>query len=1035
MTDLPRELVRNLQEGRVVLFLGAGASIGAEHPDGDQPPTASELASVLAHRFLGPEFENRPLSQVAELAISESDLFEVQDFVASIFSPFHPADFHKIIPTLKWSALATTNYDLVVERAYDQSDDAIQTPVVFRKNGDRIEEKLHGPESLIYLKLHGCITDISDQDVPLILTTDQYVTYRKGRSRLFDRLKDLFYERPFVFVGYSLADFDLRSIMLELTSSIPARPRSYLVLPKLSEPEVRFFESKHITHIPMAFGDFLREADAAVPAHFRALMSLQDVSELPISRKIRFGEQSEPSAGLNTLITRDTDYVHPNIQPTEFNPKLFYKGYFPDWTPIILDLDVHRRVTEILLREVILESLDRDPLTAELFVLKGHAGSGKSVVLRRLAWEAARDLDVICLWLKRGQLLNYETLSELYRLSEQRIFLFIDPVTENMGLIEDLLIEALRGKVPITVIAAERYHEWNIECQSLEPYVSVYYELRNLSEMEIDNLIALLDKHNSLGHLEGLSIEKQREQLKEHAGRQLLVALHEATLGKPFADIISDEFRSISPRRAQSLYLTVCIFHRLGVPARAGLISRVHGISFTTFEEEMFSPLESVVFSHFDQRIQDHVYLSRHSHIAEMVFERALTTPQDRFDEYSRVIAEIDYDYYSDREAFRGITKARELTDLFPDSLMIRNLYKAAKERIGDEPWLLQQEAIFEMNSDGGSLERARRLLEQALELSPKNRSIMHSLSELSLRRSEEAKNPIERSKFRDDARQRAIELIQSRHISAYPYHTLIKADTAELVELIEEGDGPAIERAIKQLDERIERATQRFPEDSFIATAESDFSQIINEDERALTALKRAFESSKGSPYVARRLARVYELQGETDIAIEILKASLDVNPPSKAVNFHLARLLQMNPDTPLAELRLYLNRSFTEGDTNYAAQFEFARLLYLDGDLAEANDHFERLKFANVDVATKNSPRGSVRNSAGEPIEFTGSIIGKESTFAFVRRDRYSDGLFTHKSYNPELDWEALRQGKRVRFNMAFNYKGPVATHLDLE
>jgi len=1035
MTNLPASLVRDLQEGRVVLFLGAGATIGAKHPEGASPPTARALALMLANNFLGPEFAEMPLSQVAELAISETDLFTVQQFIASIFDPFQPADFHKVIPKLKWRALATTNYDLIVERAYDQAKDPLQFPVIFRKNGERVEEKLQGPKSLIYLKLHGCITDINDPDVPLILTTDQYVTYRKGRSRLFDRLKELFYECPFVFVGHSLADYDLRSILQELTSIGSARPRSYLVTPELSDPEVRLFESKRITHIPASFKDFIHEADAAVPAQFRVLMSLQDTSEHPIRKKLRLGAEGEPSTRLMTLLTRDTDYVHPNILPTELNPKLFYKGYFLDWTPIIHELDVPRRVTRTLLTEVILESFDRDPKTAELFILKGHAGSGKTVVLRRVAWQAAEDLDVICLWMKRGQILDYEAIIELYRLSEQRIFLFIDPVSDNVGLIQDLMIQALRDRIPITIIGAERYHEWNMECQGLEPYVAHHYDLRNLSEKEIDQLIALLGKHDSLGHLEGLPIEQQREELKEQAGRQLLVALHEATLGKPFSDIVYDEFMSIYPRRAQSLYLTVCIFHRLGVPARAGLISRVHGIPFTMFETELFAPLESVVFDHFDQRIQDHVYLSRHSHIAELVFERVLITPQDRFDEFSRIIAEIDYDYYSDREAFHGITKARELLELFPDPQMIRNLYSAARERIGDEPWLLQQEAVFEMKSDGGSLEKARRLLEQAHELAPDNRSILHSLSELSLKKSEESESPIERAKLRDDARKRALDLIRSGNISPYPYHTLIKADMAELIELIEEGDGPAIERAVKQLDQRVEQASQRFPEDSFIATAESDFSRLINENERALKALKRAFEASKGSPYVATRLARIYQSQGNINQAIEVLKATLDLNPAAKAVNFLLARLLQTIPDTSPAVLLHYLRRSFTEGDTNYAAQFEFARLLYLDGKIDEACKHFDRLKSARVDVRTQNEPRGIVRDVSGNAAEYTGKVIRKESTFAFIKRDRYADILFTHESYNPELNWEALRHDKRVRFNMAFNYKGPVATNIALE
>jgi tetratricopeptide (TPR) repeat protein len=1025
-----------LRQGRVILFLGAGASIGAEHPTGKTIPTSEKLSTLLANEFLGPEFAERSLSQVAELSISEADLFTVQSFISSVFEPFQPADFHRLIPKFRWKAIATTNFDLIVETSYDQVDDRIQSPVVFIKNGQRVEEQLQGQDSLIYLKLHGCITDIYDENIPLILTPDQYVTYRENRDRLFDRLKEYFYEYTFIFVGYRIADYNIRAILQELTGSVPlARPRSYLVLPQLSGPEVRFYESKRITHLEGTFEEFLKKADSEVPAPFRKLMTLQKPDEHPIFRKLRLGSHHEPSPSLITLITRDTDYVHPDIKPTELDPRLFYKGYFPDWTPIYLDLDVSRSITGKLLTEVILESGDRDPELPEFFVLKGHAGSGKSIVLRRLAWDASKELDVLCLWLKKGQLPRYEALLELYRLSDQRIFFFVDPVTDYISLVQNLLIKALKDKLPITIIAAERYHEWNVECEELEPYLSEEYNLYNLSEKEIDNLIDLLGKHDSLGHLKGLTIEEQREQLEQHAGRQLLVALHEATMGKPFADIVHDEYLSISPQKAKSLYLTVCIFHRLGVPARAGLISRVHNIPFRIFESDLFEPLESIVFDHYDQRIQDRVYLTRHSHIAELVFQRVLTTPQDRYDEYSRIISEIDYDYYSDREAFHGIINAKELLSLFPDPQDIRNLYSAAHDRVRNAPWLFQQEAIFEMNSDGGSLDRANKLLSHANELDPENRLILHSLSELMLKHAEESTNAQEKAKFRNRAREKALRIIATGHISPYPYHTLIKVDIDELSELLDEGDEPSIERSIKKIDKRFSDAKQRFPDDSFIASSEADFLKLIHQNEKAISALRRAFDSAKGSPYITTRLARVYEAQGDIEKAIEVLETSIEINPGAKRINFQLAKTLMKLPNPPNSRIKHYLKRSFTEGDSNFIAQFEFARILYIQGEFNLANKYFDSLKSARVPIRMKDRPRGTFYNSDGEPVQFKGNFTLVESSYGFLKRDRFADDVFTHKSFNPDLEWDIVTVGQRVLFNLAFTYRGAVAINITFE
>jgi hypothetical protein len=97
--------------------------------------------------------------------------------------------------------------------------------------------------------------------------------------------------------------------------------------------------------------------------------------------------------------------------------------------------------------------------------------------------------------------------------------------------------------------------------------------------------------------LERLNPDERRKELEEHAGRQLLVALHEATLGIPFETIPVDEYHHITPFEAQRLYQTVCVLNRLNVPVRAGLIARVHGIPFEEFKHRFFAPLEHVVFA------------------------------------------------------------------------------------------------------------------------------------------------------------------------------------------------------------------------------------------------------------------------------------------------------------------------------------------------------------------------------------------------------------------------------------------------------
>ncbi len=1031
MTTLPKPVVDLVREGRAFLFLGTGASIGAIHPKGINPPTGEKLAEIITEKFLGNEFKKHPLAQVAELAISEYDLITVQDYIASIYRDFNPADFHKLIPRFVWSGIATTNYDLIIERAYNAIKDPCQHLVVFKKDGERIEEKLRIPNSVMYLKLHGCISDIDNPLIPLILTPEQYITHRQGRKRLFEKLQDFAYEYPFIFSGYSLSDIDIRAILHELSQLADARPRSYIVTPNITSAEAKFWEGRKITHIPLSFKDFINELDSSIPSTFRVLSAFRDKPESPINKYLNIPKDVSISESLSTLLGRDVEHVHKEFKTEKAEPKAFYKGYFVDWSPIAENLDVKRSLTDTVLAEVILASEEERRETCEFFVIKGHAGSGKSVILKRIAWEAAVQFDKLCLFVKQASFIDFEPISELYRLSRERIFLFIDPVTECAEIIEDFIPMARKEKIPLTIISGERTNQWNISCTHLDAYVTGTYDVPYLNEKEIEELIYLLTKHKSLGHLNGKSVEEQKEELGKRAGRQLLVALHEATMGKPFSDIVFDEYNSISSQRARSLYLTVCVFNRLNIPVRAGLVSRIHGIPFSEFEARLFKPLESIVFAKMNNLIKDFEYRTRHSHIAEIVFERVLVDARDRFDEYIRIINAVDIDYSADRDGFKGITNYRELMSLFRDPQMVRQIYQAARGREAENPMLLQQEALFEMHSTNGNLEKASDLLQRAYKQAPFNKALAHSLSELALKKAESSSSDVEKSKYLQEAKKISAELIAKGTVTAHPYHTLIKAELIELEELITTGDDVSIERKTKDIEKSISSIVQTFPDDSFIRDIEARFCELINEHNQALKALERAFAANKRSSYIASRLAKVYVMNGRQDEAVKALNECLEVYPAEKYINFQLAMLLTSSGKTSNADILHHLRRSFTIGDNNYIAQFWYARHIYLDGERDDAMKVFNNLGEVNIDIRTKSEPRGIVMEN-NSPKRYSGVITKVEASYAFINRDVYQDSIFCHSKFTNEKEWTKLRYNKRVTFELAFNFRGPFAINI---
>lgn len=304
---VPPYLRGEIEKGNVVLFLGAGASMEATGPTGNGAPSGKRLGELIAEKFLDGKFADYPLAQIAEFAINEIDLVTVQTFIRGIFDPLRPTRSHELISTFRWRSIATTNYDQVMERAYDSST-AAQTLVPFVKDGDRIDDRMREVNALEYLKLHGCITHITDAECPLILTTDQYIQHRKSRHRIFARFKERACEKPVVFVGCQLQDPDLRAILLELEETLESRPRYFIVTPNVDDVEVRFWEQKKITCLRGTLSEFTTALDRDISATFRGLRKTTALGPLAIAERFVTSD-TVVSESTRIFLESDADYV------------------------------------------------------------------------------------------------------------------------------------------------------------------------------------------------------------------------------------------------------------------------------------------------------------------------------------------------------------------------------------------------------------------------------------------------------------------------------------------------------------------------------------------------------------------------------------------------------------------------------------------------------------------------------------------------------------------------------------------------------
>lgn len=1029
--EIPGTLIEAVKSTRVIPFLGAGASKEASDGYGKTPPDADALRDLLASKFFGKDIKNRDLMTVAEMAIAsaggQSLVFEE---IRKILSPFEPGDAHRALAEFRWRSIATTNYDLLIERAYSDVKTRRQNLVRFVKDDEPVEQRLqetHNP--LQYLKLHGCVDHIHDSDIPLILTKESYARFSKNRTRLFDRIKDYSHESSILFIGYRLDDPHIRDLIYNLAPT--KRPRWYMVTPDAEDYDVSYWDSQNVGVIKSRFGDFMSALQEEIPPLFRALSPSLAVADLPI-RKFYVTSNVE-SARLRDSLNTDFAVIHSGMSAEEQIPKLFYEGYDNGWGGILRRLDVRRKVEDDLLYKAVLEN--ESPKGPVLLVLRGPAGAGKTIALKRTAFEAATSSNVITLWLEEGGSIHIGAIAELYELCQKPIYLFVDQIGFHVGKILNALREAKAKSIPLVVIGAERDADWNTYCYALDnEFPPNFVRVGNLSEPEVQGLLDLLERHDCLGLLKRLNRDQQVQAFmnEDKADRQLLVALHELTRGKPFEAIVLEEHERISPEQARQLHLDIATMHQFSVHVRAGIISRISGISFTDFQEEFLEPLKNIVRVDNDPYSGDLSYRTRHARVASIVFRQVCPDDVSKAKQLTRLIGGLDVGYSVDKRALEEITKGRALADAFSGIADARLVYEAAIKSAPKQAFLYQQWALLEANHPQGSLLEAEKLAEEAHGHDPKSKAIIHTQAEIDRRRAILETSDLLKDTLRRRSRIRLAEMPSNDRFAVSSRCKMLVDELDELGSSIDENSRQhevmLYAEKLKVTEEAISRAQQNHPDDADLIQVEARLRRVTEEEDKALRALERALLAGVRGSGTAIRVAQMYETRNREFDAGRTLKEALARSPDDKPLHEAMAIHLLSRSETDLGLVGEHLRRSYSVGDRNFEARFNLAQLLFIAGDVPNSKTIFEEIDKFAPDTFRRATP---VRDNIFtiRLSEVTGSVQTIKGSFLFIRSAAYPTDIFAHRNLSNYDDFDDLEIGQEVSFKIRFNRTGPTA------
>ena len=115
-------------------------------------------------------------------------------------------------------------------------------------------------------------------------------------------------------------------------------------------------------------------------------------------------------------------------------------------------------------------------------------------------------------------------------------------------------------------------------------------------------------------------------------------------------------------------------------------------------------------------------------------------------------------------------------------------------------------------------------------------------------------------------------------------------------------------------------------------------------------------------------------------------------------------------------------LEKSYNNNDRNFDGKLLYGRELFISRYYQKCFEVFDTLKDMYINEEVKNKINYPILNN------YYGEIVNKQVNYLFIKVDNISRDIFAHLNQNEKI-WELLNVGDKIKFNIGFNFKGPVA------
>ncbi len=1003
-----------LAERNVSLFLGAGINADLINTDNESFPLGNELSHAICRDLLHDPSLSFSLDEAAEQARYRLGEQQFNNYIFGLFSSFTPGAVHSIISHLPWDAIFTTNYDTLIEEAYRNNMPISRIRPILSVNDD--VSSLTDTD-IPYYKLHGSVDRCNTPDGRLIITKADYRSYLKLRSKLFSRLKKDLTSRTFIFAGYSFADNNFREIFDACLEEIGTAllPRSFAIKPNVKQIEVEYwYEKYNLVLIDSTALDFLEALHSSFSSYEKT-----DVND----RKSTTKYQIDITASFP--IHYSSYYM---ISPKNINgksePKLFYSGNSASWADI-RDNVIHFRDCFWDLAETIFEEITNPVLPASIYLVHGHAGTGKSTLVNQLAFFCSKDLDSPVFIHIPGTPIDEKHLLDIVKSNpSKRIIVIVNDASFYISSIDAIKKSIDLSGIPITFLLEERTNQWNISYSAgCRFHIDGEFELESLSDSEIKGILVKLEQYDSLGMLEPISFDERVAHFKKLADRQLLVALKELTTGNRFDEIVIDEYNKLLSPKSKRAYLLASAIGQVDLYLRYETLMRIINCDWDELVDSIFKETEGILVSSEATGHSRHNFgyklRVRHPLIAQIIFANSAVSDQEKYDILNAIVSNLDPGYAEDKRLLETIVRRKELVRVFSNIDYARSFYNRLSEILPDNAYVLQHRSILErelLNADA-----ALKFAREAIGLCPANIAIRNTLGLALEFASREENDPTKRSLFLNEAKRIFLDAIKKEPRDAFGYLGLHYVNLNEINTLTDDE-----ERNKKQYEALglLEEAKDVTANPSIVESEYAKLSQKLSGSEFAIKSLLRAIDKEPRNYRLRDVAAQFLIAAGDYSLAFRIAQEGLKHAPAEWKLFRHLARCHQ-EIENNSAVTTQYFESAIRNNRKNYKLYVEYASFLFKNGEYTDAKSMFyESNRIAENTFEKKRvimfwldkGPSMSKRSFKGEVESIQGaSITIRAIPEGFLSRTWKSDGINN-----------LLKIGDHVGYNVYFNTYG---------